>query len=172
MERFDPQLELEGFRFELVLRQYSRPATRRADAVLFVVEIDGDVIPDRQIAPVFGGREVLGREPVGAEMEQRISADHEPIAAIIAKRNPSHIAPVAVLLRVNVRGMQLVNWPAKPPDLSGHARVRVAFSGPESEPFDVGEVAGNRELKADLGNHDRPFPGRFPMDFNGYFAAS
>src|SRR5450830_1821389 len=92
---------------QLVLRQDARSARGAPQTGLRQVEIDEDPVLRHEVDRVRGGIEILARPPADRELEGGLALDAHTARAA-AELGPSDPCPVPVLLRAEVRGLEVV----------------------------------------------------------------
>ena len=80
----------------------------------------------------------------------------QPRAAPVGDGRPAHVGAVAVLLRPDVRRLELVDRRREAPDAGGAAGVRVRLARAAAEPLDAVERGREREPQAEPGQREGP----------------
>ena len=92
------------------------------------------------------------RSKVVGDAIRSAGAGHRP------QLGPAHVAPVAVLLRVDVGRLQLVDRARPAPDARGLRAVGVSLARAEPEPADVRDRRRQLEAQPEAGQRDVPRP--------------
>jgi hypothetical protein len=82
-----------------MLREDTRAARSRPEAVLPVIEVDPDLIGRHQVGGVGGGGQRLSRPPAQRHVDERLALDPQALAAVIEEGQPADRGAIAVLLR-------------------------------------------------------------------------
>ena len=145
-----------GTRLEPVRREHGRAAGAGAEPVLGQVEVQPDASPGTRSA-ACGQRRGPRSSSAGPSARRAGGPRREPGAGGVGERRPAHLRPVAVLLRQDVRRLELVDGGGEAPDARGAAGVGVGLTRTAAEPLDVVERRpGSASRSAEPRQRDGP----------------
>ena len=103
--------------------------------------------------------ELLAGPGSDGQVEGRLALEPDPAPAAVVHGGPAHVAAVAVLLRVQVRGLELRHRGREAADPGRSAGVGVGLAGPAPGPLDVPEPGRHRHPQP----QPRPRAGPIPL---------
>jgi pimeloyl-ACP methyl ester carboxylesterase len=134
-----------------VLLQHAGSARGRAETLVAKVQVEPDPAAGPQIGGVPGGVQLLAGPPAGGQTEDRVAVDQQCAAVVGTEPSPAHVSAVAVLLRVHVRGLHLVDGERVVTDACGLLAVGIGLAGAGAEPLNTVEPGGDGEPHAQPG---------------------
>jgi hypothetical protein len=111
-----------------------------------------------QVGGVAGGVELLAGPGPGGQVEGGLALGPDPVPVAVGQGGPAHAGPAAVLLRVEVRRLELLHGGREAADPGRPAGVGVGLARPATEPLDPAEPGRHGHAQADPGQRAGPVP--------------